>query len=71
MLYRVNFEVVTDARRLPVTNDLVYLETAGPLAGEALRNVAVAAVAREYDLGIVDLDSVTIEAAVLEKATNW
>jgi hypothetical protein len=71
MLYRVNFHAVSGAKRLVVTNDLVYLETGGPLAGEPLRNAAVAAIAREYDLAIVDLDSITIEEVVLDKAANW
>jgi hypothetical protein len=71
MLYRVNFNVVAGASRFVVTNDLVYLETIGPLYGPALRKAAVEAIAQEYDLHFVDLDSITIEGAGLDEAVNW
>jgi hypothetical protein len=63
--------VVARGKRSVVTNELVYLETVGPLFGEPLRNAAIAAISQEYDLAIVDQDSVTIEEVGPDKAANW
>jgi len=58
----VNFNVVAD--HALVTSDAVYLESAHWLSGKALQDAAVQAIAQEYDLGIVDLASISIEEAV-------
>ena len=62
MRCRVNFKVVAD--HALVTSDAVYLESAQPLSGKALQAAAVQAIAQEYDLGIVDLTSISVEETV-------